>query len=177
MRRRHPPLPRLWLMTDERIADLPGAIARLPNGSGVVFRHYATEKRLRRALYDTVRAITRRRRIVLLLADTPARAKAWGADGAHHRSNLQSRGLRTMAVHSGRELGQARQVRADMVFVSPVFPTRSHPGARGLGPVRLGLMVGMSRERTIALGGMTAKKYRQLCGLRVHGWAAIDALN
>jgi thiamine-phosphate pyrophosphorylase len=176
MPRRHPPFPRLWLMTDERIVDLPGAVARLPKGSGVVFRHHATDTPVRRALFDRIRMIARRRGLILLLADTPTRARAWGADGAHHGSRLKSISLRTVAAHDLRELHLARRTQADLVFVSPVFPTRSHPGARILGPVRMGLMIGDQRRRVVALGGMTAPKFRRLKGLDLHGWAAIDAL-
>lgn len=176
MPHRHPPLPRLWLMTDERIADPVGAMAKLPKGSGVVFRHHDTPARERRVLFGEIAAIARQRRLVLLLADTPMRAKAWGADGAHHRSALRSRDLRSVAVHNGRELVLARRIGADLVFVSPVFATRSHPGARTLGPVRLGLLVGGQRTRGVALGGMTARNFKRLQGLGLHGWAAIDAL-
>lgn len=173
---RHPPLPRVWLMTDERIVDLARAVARVPKGSGIVFRHHATPARERHALFDQIKAIARRQRLVLLLADTPMRAKAWGADGAHHRSALKSRGFRSVAVHNGRELVLARRIGADLMFVSPVFETRSHPDARTLGPTRLGLLVGDQRSRVVALGGMTARKFRRLQGLGLHGWAAIDAL-
>lgn len=173
---RHPPLPRLWLMTDERIGDLPGAVARLPRGSGIVFRHHATDGRARRALFRRVRRIASARGLVLILADTPAVARDWGAQGAHHRSPLNSRGLRTMAVHDRRELSIAIRAKADLIFVSPVFSTRSHPDARPLGARRLGLMIGDARARTVALGGMTAERFRRLRGLKLHGWAAIDAL-
>ncbi|RYD48780.1 MAG: thiamine phosphate synthase, partial [Sphingomonadales bacterium] len=41
MRCRHPLIPKLWLMTDERMGDdLWDALKRLPRGSGVIFRHY-----------------------------------------------------------------------------------------------------------------------------------------
>src|SRR5439155_26981070 len=41
MHARHP-LPRLWLMTDERQGDgLWAALERMPRGAGVVFRHYS----------------------------------------------------------------------------------------------------------------------------------------
>lgn len=175
MSRRHPPLPRLWLMTDERIADLHGAVARLPKGSGVVFRHHATEAKARRALFADVRKISRARRLVLILADKPAKGRAWGADGAHHRSALKSQGLRTVAVHDPRELRTARRIKADLIFVSPVFTTRSHPGLETLGPVRLGLLSVRWRGRTVALGGMNPKSFKRLRSLGLHGWAAIDA--
>lgn len=177
MPRRHPPLPTLWLMTDERIGDVVKAVESLPRGSGIVFRHHATPLAERRKLFDAVRAIALRRRLILILADTPSRARNWGADGAHHRSTLQGAGLRTVAIHNARELHLARRIGADLMFVSPVFSTRSHPDARTLGPVRLGLLVGRSRHAVVALGGMDARKFRRLQGLGLHGWAAIDALS
>jgi thiamine-phosphate pyrophosphorylase len=179
MRRRHPIskscLPRIWLMTDERIGDIAAAIARLPKGAGIVFRYHATPPTDRRALFDDVRAQAKRHGHVLLLAGTPRQARAWGADGAHHRSLIVSQGLRSIAVHNRRELALAQRARADLVFASPVFSTRSHPGVRTLGPIRLGLMLGNRRTRAIALGGMNRARYKRLKGLGLYGWAAIDA--
>jgi thiamine-phosphate pyrophosphorylase len=174
---RHPRLPSLWLMTDERMTDVLAAIARLPRGAaGIVFRHHATPPADRRRLFDAVRAIARRRRLTLLLSGTPRQARCWGAAGAHHRALRMSRGLRSVAVHDRRELMLARRAKADLVFVSPVFKTRSHPGARPLGPVRLGLLIGQRSPPVVALGGMNAVHMRRLRGLKLHGWAAIDAL-
>lgn len=163
-------------MTDERMLDVERAVARLPKGAGVVFRHHATPGRERRRLFDRVRAIARRRRLMLLLAATPAVARNWGADGAHNRSSLASRGVRTVAVHSARELVLAQRVCADLVFVSPVFPTQSHRDVRVLETIRLGLLLGNHRDRAIALGGMNARHFRELAALKLYGWAAIDAL-
>jgi thiamine-phosphate pyrophosphorylase len=164
-------------MTDERIDDLDAAVGRLPPGSGVVFRHYATPPAQRRALFDAVRRIARRRRHVLLLAATPVMARAWGADGAHNRSLLKSCGLRSVAVHSGRERILARRIGADIMFVSPVFPTRSHSDAVTLGVVRTGLLAGRDRPRAIALGGLNRISARQTAALKLRGWAAIDGLS
>lgn len=174
MRRRHP-LPKIWLMTDPRMADVLASTARLPNGSGIVFRHYEWADKPRRALFKQVQRLARRGRHVLILADTPIRARQWGADGAHNRSALVSLGLRTVAVHSAREAALARRIKADLIFVSPVFPTQSHPGTRALGSRRLGQIAGDQRTATIALGGMSAQRAKHLSALNIHGWAAIDA--
>src|SRR3546814_5561138 len=60
------PLPRLWLMTDERVDDetLLTAIRRLPQGSGIIFRHYTLPTNKRRLLFARVRPIAQRRRLV-----------------------------------------------------------------------------------------------------------------
>jgi thiamine-phosphate pyrophosphorylase len=173
MPRRHPStLPRLWLMTDERLGErLWPALAALPRGSGVVFRDYATPPTERFARFARVLAAARRRRLVLVRAgDTPMR----GEMGVH---NGRGRGLRTASAHDRAEIVAARRAGADLVFVSPVFPTRSHPGARTLGPVRLGLMMRGARMPVVALGGMTAARMRRVGKLGLHGWAAIDGLD
>ncbi|WP_404711033.1 thiamine phosphate synthase [Sphingomonas sp. MMS24-J13] len=176
---RHP-LPRLWLMTDERIGDsLWPALASLPRGAGVIFRHYATPAPERRRLFEAVRAITRRRRLMLILAGSPRDAIAWRADGAHGRSRhvaRSSRLVRTAPAHDTGELIAAIRAGVDLIFLSPVFLTRSHPGQRALGPVRFGLAAAPSTTPIIALGGMTPRGFQQLERLGAYGWAAIDAL-
>lgn len=83
--------------------------------------------------------------------------------------------MRSAAVHNARELTTAKRIGADLILVSPVFASASHPGAVGLGVARLGLLIGVQRRRTIALGGVNARSFRKLAGMKIHGWAAIDA--
>ncbi len=164
---RRQPLPRLWLMTDERQGDgLWEALERLPAGSGVVFRHYSLAPAERRRLFDRVRRVARRRRL-LLLAGGGLRG-----DGAH---GGRGPGLRSASAHGLRELKTAERDGAKLVFLSPAFATRSHPGARALGPVRFGLIARQARVPVIALGGVDARKARRLP--HIYGWAAIDALS
>jgi thiamine-phosphate pyrophosphorylase len=79
--------------------------------------------------------------------------------------------LRTAPAHSPPDLRRA----VDAVLLSPVFPTRSHPGAPALGPVRFGLWLRAASVSVIALGGMDAPRLRRLRGQGAHGYAAIDA--
>ena len=174
-------IPRLWLMTDERVDDarLIAAAGRLPRGSAIIVRHYLTEAAARRALFARLRAIARRRGLMLLLAGDAAQARRWGADGVHgHDVGGRRAGLLHSApAHDMRELRRARMAGADAVLVSPVFPTRSHPGAVTLGPMRLATIFRHASVPVIALGGMSARRARQLRGIGIHGWAAIDALS
>lgn len=172
------PVPNLWLMTDERQGEgLWTAIAALPRGSGIVFRHYHTDPATRRRLFRSVQRIARARRLVLVLAGSPRQAVAWRADGAHGRLFVRTARplLRTAPVHNRRELRAAFRGGADRLFLSPAFATRSHPGAPALGPVRFGLMA-RGHAGVIALGGMDARRARRLQALGSSGWAAIDAL-
>jgi thiamine-phosphate pyrophosphorylase len=81
--------------------------------------------------------------------------------------------LRTAAAHNLREIRLAERRGADLLFLSPVFPTRSHPEAKTLGRLRFSLLARQTRVPSIALGGMNEKRARGLAG--AYGWAAIDA--
>jgi thiamine-phosphate pyrophosphorylase len=176
MPRSHP-LPKIWLMTDERLgSDLLPAIQRLPARSGVIFRHYHLDAAARKSLFGQVRRMCRRRGHVLLLAGDERTAMRWHADGFHQRSQRASRLLHSAPVHDTREIAGVKAARPDLLFLSPIFATNSHPGARPLGPLafnRLAKLVLSSR--IIALGGMNRRNAQMLSPRLVHGWAAIDA--
>jgi thiamine-phosphate pyrophosphorylase len=169
-----PALPRLWLMTDERLGDgLMDAIRALPPGSGIIFRHYSLPMPDRRALFARIRRLTRAGGHSLLWAGSPQEARAMQADGAHGRAH----GAVSVPVHSVRERIRAERAGAQLLFVSPVFPTRSHPGARALGRVKFGQMTRGARVPVIALGGMTRNRAKGLSVFGIYGWAAIDGLS
>ena len=161
------PLPRLWLMTDERLGDrLLEAVARLPEGAGIVFRHYGLDEAERRALFDRVRTAHRG---LLLLAGPADLAAIWGADGSHGRHQ----GALTASAHDLAELRMAEAVGAALVFLSPVFPTNSHAGAPTLGPAGFAALAAETGLPVVALGGMNARRAAALSG--AYGWAGIDA--
>lgn len=176
---RRQPLPRLWMMTDERQGeDLFPALGRLPRGAGIVFRHYSLAAHDRRRLFGGVKALARRRGLLLMLAGPPSLASAWGADGAHGMSGGKATPphlLRSASVHDMAELKIAEAAGADFLFVSPIFPTRSHADAKPMGRCRLGLLVRATRLPVVALGGMDAARAQSLAGYRIYGWGAIDA--
>jgi thiamine-phosphate pyrophosphorylase len=170
MRPRHP-LPRLWLMTDERQGDrLADAVERLPEDGGIVFRHYSLPEVARRNLFDAVRAAHPG---LLLLAGPAALAESWGADGSHGRG--PGRGLRSAPVHDYAGLRAAERDGAALVFLSPVYATRSHPEAKALGLARFAWLARRTPLPAIALGGMNRRRGRRLASFGAYGWAGIDA--
>ena len=109
----------------------------------------------------------------LLLAGSPTLARSWGADGTHGRH----RGSVTAPVHNLRELREAEWLGARLLFVSPVFATRSHAGAKGIGRLGLARLVHQTDRPVVALGGMTHARFKALRKTGVWGWAAIDGLS
>jgi thiamine-phosphate pyrophosphorylase len=178
---RQPALPTIWLISDARNdAWLEVTLARLPRGSGLIYRHYHLAPQERRARFERLMPIARERGHVVVLSGAPRQARRWKAHGTY-RAPAQAgalggrvgRGLRLVTAHSLREIAAARRARADAIVLSPVFPTRTHPGARALGPLRFRLLAARAGAPVIALGGMTAQRARRIGATR---WAAIDGL-
>lgn len=169
-------LPQIWIISDARNdSALEQALARLPRGGGLIFRHYHLAPALRRARFRMLARTARSRGHRIVLAGSMRQARRWGADGAYGSAAALARGpagLRLVTVHSLREVGRAG--RADAVLLSPVHPTRSHPDGIVLGSVRFRWLAAQAQAPVIALGGMDAARAR---ALNWPHWAAIDAFS
>ena len=168
--------PRQTLFTDARLGSrLWPSLEALPRGSGVVLRHDELPDDERERLGIEVARLARARGLRLSVAGDVALAVRLGA-AMVHRPATDSVGLPfSLPVHDEREAIAARQRGAALVYVSPVHPTASHPGAPALGEAAAIGLARLAGTPAIALGGMDARRYR---ALRAHfaGWAAISAL-
>lgn len=178
---RNTPIPRLWLLTDQRTeAGLKAAIRRLPRGSAIVFRHYHLHGTARQAAFRDVQRLARHHEHRLILSGPLPLARRWQADGVYAAPDRLGRPcpglIRIATVHNMHELRQARLAGADAVMISPVFTTRSHPGGRTLGPLKLAALARHCAAPVIALGGMTHQRARRLPPI-ITRWAAIDGLS
>jgi thiamine-phosphate pyrophosphorylase len=80
----NPPPSRIWLVSDKRNdAGLEQAIARMPRGSGLIFRHYHLAPEQRRMRFATLARRIRGHGGAAVLAGTMAQARMWRADGAY----------------------------------------------------------------------------------------------
>lgn len=173
-------LPLLWLLSDARNdAALDGALRALPPGSGFVFRHYHLAAEERRARFGQLASIARAcGHCVILSSRSWSEAEEWGVDGIYGGSAPDSEArapglLWLAAAHDASEIADANRHKADGVFLSPVFPTRSHPEADVLGRDGFHALARQSAAPVIALGGMNALRAEELGWAR---WGAIDGL-
>ena len=163
-------LPLLWLLSDARNdTALEQALGALPKGSGFVFRHYHLEQQQRRARFEALCSVARRYGHLVILS----RASGWGEDGRYGFASEATKGLFLATAHDGDEIEQAVAAGADGIFLSPVFPTASHPGSATLGVHGFNVLAQQSPVPVIALGGMTYERARELDWPR---WGAIDGL-
>lgn len=143
-------------------------------GLGVIVRAYSDAAEAENAAWQ---AFCRQRGIPLLVA---GKIKGSDRQKVHHLREPQiwgrpQSGARTGAAHTRRALHAARKHRLEAILVSPVFPTRSHVGAKTLGPHRFARLIRGSGCPVFALGGVTTKTARRLKGIPgLQGIAAID---
>lgn len=170
-------VPDIWLLSDARNdRKLEAAIMRLPPGSGFVFRHYHLGPCERAARFAQVLPLLRSAGHWAIVSGGFQTAEAWGADGVYGGSDaIPPPPLRWIATaHDAAEIADANTYGASAVMLSPVFPTRSHPGAATLGSARFRALAAQAEMPVIALGGMNAERARALGWPR---WAAIDGLS
>jgi thiamine-phosphate pyrophosphorylase len=163
-------------MTDERQgAQLWPALDELPPGAGVIIRHYGLAPVDRRNLIRRIWAIAQRRQLICLTAGDSCGIRT---DGIHDRSARPTPAgqIRSVAVHDQAELLRAETVGADLIFISPVFATCSHPEANPLGQSGFERLAQATAIPAIALGGMTAARGYRMQKTGAYGWAAIGAL-
>jgi len=154
MKPRQSSIPERWFVADVRAgSDLWPAVRRLPPGSGVLLLYRDLPARERERLRTKLRRIARQRR--LLVIDEAA-----------------GEGVR---VHDIGEVRRAARARTPLLFLSPIFPTRSHPDWRPLQRLKAAALIRLSRVPVIALGGMNGNRFRRVRRLGFQGWAGIDA--
>lgn len=152
--KRRQTLPRQWLVADGRLGEqLWPTVRALPRGSGVLFLYRDLRKGDRARLLARMRRITKGRGLAI------ADEAAGGARRVHNSKEVRQSGLR----------------RVPILFLSPMFATRSHPAWKPIPTMRAAALVRMARSPVIALGGMDERRFRRIERLGFSGWAGIDA--
>lgn len=192
VRPRDPGLPSGILVSDPvRLPDPSGDVARLGPGDAVHLRLYGLPAAEAAQVQARVLKAAQRHRVrVVLACNSHPAPLPRTLDGIHlpealalgrlplarlllWRRAAPDRTL-SMATHSARALGRARSLGADYVLLSPVFPTRSHPGAPVLGPLRAALLGRRAGVAVYALGGVNPRTVRRLPPGTFRGVAGID---
>ncbi len=185
-RKAHSPLTGLVLMTDAKLYDPVAAARALPKGAPVIVR--AKTAAAKERLAAKLAGVARERALMLLISADDRLAARLGAGGVHlpeseayRAADLRARHpdwIITSSAHSARALRRALGLPLDAVFLSPVFATRSHPGAAPLSPLRAFALARASLFPVYALGGIDAASVRRLAdspfaGIAiVGGWVA-----
>lgn len=183
---RNPHMTVLFMSDQTRVPDWRGALLG-GRASGLILRDYDAPDRA--AMAHEMRAFCRRHGLSFAVAGDARLAQACGAR-FHCPSYLlglpaqrlgRARADDSAAVHHARDMLVARRAGFQNILIAPAFATRSHPGASGLGVLRMQQLARQARAlglRPLALGGMDAAHWQRLTGTGPSlfaGYAAIDA--
>lgn len=178
-------LPLFAFMTDgQRTADPARVLRQLTPGTLVIFRHYDDPNRA--ALGRHLAALARRLSLIFLVAGDRRLAHRLRADGLHLPDGMVRRRWRfapasdpwpvSAAAHDGPSLRRAARAGVDLILLSPIFPTSSHPGHPTLGIGRLARLCHGAAVPVLALGGAAPGTVRRMLAAGATGVAGIGAL-
>ena len=175
-------LPPLLFLTDpNRTPDPIGDAAKLPAGSGIIYRHFGRQDRFDVA--QGLAEVSTQRGLCLLITADPELAKHVGADGVHWpearllqawkwRDQFQ---LQTASAHSRRAIWAAQRVQMDAVLVSSIFPSMSPSARRPMGVTRLRFLKQHTPLPVYGLGGVSVTNAPRIAS--VAGLASVSALS
>ena len=172
-------VPSLWYFTDEdKTKDIINILHRLPTYSGIVLRNYCSKDR--RTIIKNVLRMAKRKNFTVLMASHP---RAHGnINGLHlpkweYKCRRNTKGqIISVSAHSLKDKRKIINTKADIIFLSSVFHTNSHPKRKHLGIIRFGLLARNLARPVIALGGINNKNIKKLKHFPISGVAAIESL-
>lgn len=172
----------LVLMSDpERTPDLIELAQQMPERSALIYRHFGAPGQ-----EVSLRRITTRRGVQLLIGGDPELAQACGADGVHFsRRTAQEDRQRWRDAQPDWIISAAAPknpypvrfpAELDAFFVSPVFRSDSVSAGTPLGLTALRQLTARLSGPIFALGGINAANVASLSGSGLSGIASISGL-
>jgi len=195
-----PVIPRLHLITDDRVLSRPDfparATAALEAGKDRVALHLRGLRHSGRDLWELGAQLlpeVRTRSATLLVNDRIDVAMALGADGvqlgahsflpAQARAMLGRNALIGLSVHAGNRGAKGASTRGgppggvDFLTGGTLFSTESHPGRAGVGIEGLREMIASARGVPIlGIGGVTPARVQDILAVGAHGVAVIRSV-
>lgn len=169
------------LMSDQaRLPNIKHIVTQLPAPTLVVIRDYTMSER--EGYAQEITTIAHRAGHRVLIGDDVALALRLRADGVHlpekslEKLNVIKENypamLVTVAVHHKDTLEKATQ--ADVLFISPVFETESHPGEPVLEVDGFNQLAAAAEVPCYALGGINVQNIDRLINSSASGVAGIS---
>ncbi len=178
-----------FFFTDDKRANNALDIAQaLPPEVGIVFRSLEPEE-LRCTKTKQMAELAESQRRCMFVSQRPELAHQLGATGVHlpEREAYRAKQIRRLfpslristACHSFSVLSSLCRDSIDLIFLSPLFSTKSHPREAGLGVLKFAHWRNVALRRSsrkpliYALGGINADNIHRLSATGADGYGAI----
>lgn len=187
---RAPGLPRLHLVTDDRVASAPwfreAAAAAMAMAGGDLALHLRAPRMSGRSLYEAATALARYAAdsgALLLINDRADVARAAGAGGVQlprrgiapeaARQILGPEAVIGASVHSAEEARDAAG--ADFLLAGTIFRSGSHPDRQAAGTPLIRELLPLGRP-VVAIGGITPDRVPEVLAAGASGVAVLAAV-
>lgn len=158
----------------------------MPKNSAVIFREYDLKDDERELLARQIMQVCRQKNHKIIIGKNLALATKLRADGVHfsdndklplgalNRQNLPKKFIFSFACHNFLSVLKSQQLKADFIFISPIFVTKSHPNVAALGLMALSKIIRTNKTPIFALGGVNKTNINALKKLGTQGFGAIE---
>ena len=181
--------------TDRKRCDnLITIIKKLPKNSAVIFREYDLEEEKREKLAREILLICKQKSHKIIIGKNLDLATEIKADGVHFSDNdilsskifLQLRNNKkinskngtkfifSFACHNFLSVVKCQKMPVDLIFISPIFATKSHEDLPTFGLQRLSRVLRFSKKPVFALGGINKKNIHIVKKLGASGFGGIE---
>lgn len=160
-------------------------IHNLPKNSIIIFREYSLKKDKRQELATKFLKIAQKLNHQFFVGKDPKMALAIRANGVHY-SDLDRNSWQlikkeyshqfaiSLACHDLKSIKKAQNSNAEILFLSPIFMTKSHENSRPLGLQRLAKSCKYSSKPIFALGAVNSNNISKVLKNNAGGFAGIE---
>tara|TARA_Y100001958_G_scaffold95200_1_gene65227 strand:- start:3633 stop:4172 length:540 start_codon:yes stop_codon:yes gene_type:complete len=155
-------------------------ILNLNKDVGIIFRNY--NQKLDKGMLIKLRNFCKKNQRKVYLSNNMKLAINNGFDGAYIPSFNKSLGLKKYSLkkdflimgsaHNKFEIYTKYKQGVDMIFISPLFKTKSYTSA--LGVIKFNLLTRLSNKKIIALGGISERNIKKLKITNASGFSGIS---
>jgi thiamine-phosphate pyrophosphorylase len=180
-------LPSIFFFTDQKriggkIENIFDVIKNLPQNSAVIVREYNLKPDERLHFAQKIMEIATPKNLPVLIGKDWNLAEKIGANGVHFSDRDQSliipkkRGemILSYSCHSLESIIQAEKLKADLLFYSPIFLSKSHLNQKPIGIDGLKNFTKKTKLPVYALGGIDEKNIELLENTGISGIGGIS---
>ena len=186
------PVTTVFFTDRNKVLDFKKTIANLPKNSAIIIREYDLDKKAREIFAREIVSLARPRGFIILVGKDLALAHKIKADGVHFsdfdqltpqvfkKESFPKKFIFSLACHSFKSILSSAKLRADLVFISPIFPTTSHSDAKKFGLRNLAKIAVKTKKPSyclppiFALGGVNLENIKSIRKLGISGFGAIE---
>jgi thiamine-phosphate pyrophosphorylase len=189
----------IFFFTDrKKNIDLNQVIKNLPKNTNIILREYALNQNARLLILQKIHNLFYQKKLSLIIGKSFNSQMLRYINGVHYsdldfNKNLfikrnfckNSNLIFTISMHKLINLHKISLLKPDVIFLSPIFATTSHPEKKPIGPYNFIKIHNIwqkkfchnKHQKFLPLGGINLQNLHLLSNFKINGFGAIDFFN